>query len=278
MPPSFAGIRPTLRMYVGNAVVHPWHTVLVLEGILIGLAYRSMWIAMVAFAASEALVLAFTLCLPPFRRHVMKHAETLERARATERRTALLQRMSDEHRRELLHLEGVVDRIRALASPHAPAAQIAVDDCLHLLGMYVRVAIAHHSSRECLSSVDRSAIDGEIRALEVKTRLRGSRQADLACRRLAVARKRAARWDRSSEILEHVSQLLALIAELVHLTHEQVAAPSDPAERMHEVYRIVEELDENSATLAELSELFGVEESIEPRTLELGRPVRATET
>ena len=41
--------------------------------------------------------------------------------------------MGEEHRRELLRLESVVDKIGDATRPHGTAAQLAGDECLRLL-------------------------------------------------------------------------------------------------------------------------------------------------
>ena len=66
-----------------------------------------------------------------------------------------------------------------------------------------------------------------------------------------------------------------MIAELVQLTHEQIAAPADPIGAADEIDRVVEELDDQHSTLEELAEFLGVEETIDPRVLDMGRASRA---
>ena len=162
--------------------------------------------------------------------------------------------MGDEHRRELLRLEGIVDRIRDATRPHGTAAQLAVDECLRLLASFVRLAIAHNTSRECLASVDRRCLEEEIRALEGARFSPNPHARALAMRRLTIARRRAHRWDQSREALEAMAHQLAMIGELVQLTHEQVAAPADPGGATEELDRVVEELDDSHSTLEELAE------------------------
>ena len=96
----------------------------------------------------------------------------------------------------------------------------------------------------------------------------------LALRRLGIARRRAHRWDRSHASLEAMAHQLAMIGELVLLTHEQVAAPADPSTATEEIDRVVQELDDSHSTLEELADILGVEEAVEPRVLDMGRAVR----
>jgi len=261
-------------IYVKHALMHPWHVVVLAGATVFGVANWSLLVLLLVFAGAELLLLGIVLHLRAFRRYVDDRLDQIERARAAEQRSTLLLQMADEHRRELLRLESIVDRIRDAARPHGTAAQIAVDECLRLLASYVRLAIAYNVSRECLASVDRKALDDEMRQLEAARFSPGQHTRALAQRRLAIARKRAERWDRSREALEAIAHQLAMIGELVQLTHEQVAAPADPGGAIDEIDRVVEQLDDNQATIDELSELLGVDEPIEPRVLDMGRAAR----
>jgi hypothetical protein len=269
-----AGSKRGAWVYVKHALMHPWHVVVLAGATVFGVANWSVLVLLLVFAGAELLLLGIVLRLRIFRRYVDERLDQVERANAAERRTTLLLQMADEHRRDLLRLEAILDKIRDATKPHGTAAQIAVDECLRLLASYVRLAIAHNVSRECLASVDRRALDDEIRSLEAARFSLSPHTRSLAQRRLAVARKRAERWDRSREALEAISHQLAMIGELVQLTHEQVAAPCDPSGATDEIDRVVEELDDSHSTIAELAEFVGVEEPIEPRLLDLGRAAR----
>jgi hypothetical protein len=255
--------------------MHPWHVVVLAGATVFGVANWSLLILLLVFAGAEVLLLGIVLHLRAFRRYVDDRLDQIERARAAEQRATLLLQMGDEHRRELLRLECVVDKIREATMPHGTAAQLAVDECLRLLASYVRLAIAYNVSRECLASVDRRALDDEIRGLEGERFSPNTQTRALATRRIVIARKRAHRWDRSRESLEAIAHQLAMIGELVQLTHEQVAAPADPGGTTVEIDRVVDELDDNQSTLEELAEFLGVEEAIEPSVLDMGRAARS---
>jgi hypothetical protein len=261
-------------VYVKHALMHPWHVVVLAGATVFGVANWSLVVLLLVFAGAELLLLGIVLHLRAFRRYVDERLDQIERSRAAEQRASLLLQMGDEHRRELLRLESVIDKIRDATKPHGTAAQLAVDECLRLLASYVRLAIAYNVSRDCLASVDRRALDEEVRALEAARFSQNSTTRDLAQRRLVIARKRAERWDRSREALEAIAHQLAMIGELVMLTHEQVAAPADPTGAIDEIDRVVEELDDNQSTIDELAEFLGVEETIEPRVLDMGRAAR----
>ena len=122
--------------------------------------------------------------------------------------------------------------------------------------------------------MDRRTLDEKIRTLEGARFSPNQHTRALAQRRSVIARKRAERWDRSRASLEAIAHQLAMIGELIQLTHEQVAAPIDPSGATDEIDRVVEELDESQSTIEELAEFLGVDETIEPRVLELGRAAR----
>jgi hypothetical protein len=254
--------------------MHPWHVVVLAGATVFGVANWSLLVLLLVFAGAELLLLGIVLHLRAFRRYVDERLDQIERAKAAEQRATLLLQMGDEHRRELLRLEAIVDRIRDAARPHGTAAQIAVDECLSLLASYVRLAIAYNVSRECLASVDRRRLEEEIRSLDAARFAQSPHTRTLAQRRLVIARKRTERWDRSRDALEAIAHQLAMIAELVQLTHEQVAAPADPSSATDEIDRVVEELDDTQSTIEELAEFLGVEEPIEPSMLDLGRAAR----
>jgi hypothetical protein len=270
-----AGLRKRrTSIYVKHALVHPWHVVVLAGATCFGVANWSLLVLLLVFAGAELVLLGVVLQLRPFRRYVDDRLDQIERTRAAEQRATLLLQMADDHRRELLRLESIVDRIRDATNPHGTAAQIAVDECLHLLASYVRLAIAHNMSRECLASVNRRSLEDEIRSLEAARFAQGPHTRALAQRRSVIARKRAERWDRSREALEAMGQQLGLIGELVQLTHEQVAAPADPTGSIGEFDRVVEQLDDSRSTLEELAEFLGVDEAIDPLVLDMGRAAR----
>ena len=265
----------SLWIYIKHALMHPWHVVVLAGATVFGVANWSLLVLLLVFAGAELMLLGVVLHLRAFRSYVDERLDQIDRGRAAEQRATLLLQMGDEHRRELLRLESIVDRIRDATIPHGTAAQIAVDECLRLLASYVRLAIAHNVSRECLASVNRRGLEEEIRTLEAARFVQGPHTRALALRRMSIARRRADRWDRSREALDAIGHQLAMISELVQLTHEQVAAPADPIGAVDEIDRVVEELDDQHSTLKELAEFLGVEETIDPRVLDMGRASRA---
>lgn len=262
-------------VYLKHALMHPWHILVLAGATVFGVANWSILVMLLGFASAELLILGIVLRLRVFRRWVDERLDQAERAWAKEQRASLLAQMGDDHRRELLRFESVLDKIRVAQRPLGTAAQIAVDECQRLLADYVRLAIAFNTSRECLASVDRRALEDDARKLEIMRFSQNRESQALAQQRILIARKRAERWDRSRERLEAIAHRLAMIGELVQLTHEQLAAPLDPVGVTAEIERFVQGLDVTQSTIDELLEFAGADETIEARVLEMGRVARA---
>jgi hypothetical protein len=229
----------------------------------------------------EALLFAVVPRLGAFRRYVDRRIEEAEREAAAEARLELLAQMTSEHRSELERLEAVADKIRERITPAGSGVDVVVNDCLglgQLLSTYVKLAIAYKASMECLAATNRQALRDEIRVLSA-ARLGAHEQARaLALRRLAIAEMRAERWDRSWSDVEAMRHQLAMIGELIHLTHEQCSAPADPRAVSAEIDRAIASLQENEHTLRELGELLAEQRTVEARMLHMGRPVPSDAT
>jgi hypothetical protein len=262
-------------VYTKHAILHPSHLLVPFVAAMVGVIQLSVIFPAFVLLVAEAFLLAVLPHLRSFRQHVDLKLERCERAAAAEQRAALLLQMGGEHRKELENLERLVDRIKDTAERHCTAtAQLAVDDCLGLAATYVRLAIAHSTTRDCLATTDRVALDHEIRALEAAQPQLSDRVKSLAQRRLEVARRRAERWDKSRDDLEVMSQQLAIISALIRLRHEQCTVPMKLRETTREIDRLMREMEDNEKQIRELAELFGGRERIvEPRVLDMGRNV-----
>jgi hypothetical protein len=145
------------------------------------------------------------------------------------------------------------------------------DDCQNLLALFVRLSIVYNMSRQCLASIDRQRLEDEARNLEgLVSTTRGTTR-ELATGRLLLMRKRIERWDRSRETLATIALQLSMIADLVHLAHEQLAAPGNPRRITGEIDALARALDGDPATSDELAELLSAEPAVDPQVLELGR-------
>jgi hypothetical protein len=255
-------------VYLRSAAAGPWQLVVVASGVVLGYAQCSVVGLLIAFAVAEAILLGIVSRLSFFRRHVDMRLARAAQARAADQRASLLARMGEEHRHELAMLEFELDRIREAAAPEGLAAGPIVEECRQLLTSYVRLAIACRDSRECLAAVDRARLSEECRALEaasVASPVVGA--IELVRQRLVVVHERIERWERTRETLAILMQRIALVADLVRLAHERIAAPSDPERGMTRV-----SIDDGAGD-AEVAELLHLEPLVDADVLELGRVV-----
>jgi hypothetical protein len=206
-------------------------------------------LAMVCLLAAEVLAFLFLPHLAFVRHAVDARLEARAHAEAASARAVLLMRMSEEHRRELNSLEKVVISLRERSDPVCHT-----DDFLgieRLIELYVRLAIAHRSSKTALEAVGAPRIDEEIASLE----------ASLACRfdatvekRLEILRMR--REARRAAIDEQIrtSHELALIAHTLRWMEEHCAAASSEQLRS-ELNFILASRERDATTLRELAAL-----------------------
>jgi hypothetical protein len=252
-------------VYLRGAVTGPWQLVIVTGCVVLGYAQCSVVGLLVAFAIAEAVLLGLVSRLPFFRRHVDGRIARAAQVCAADQRTALLARMGDEHRHELALLETELDRIREVTEPQGASGPV-VEECRQLLASYVRLAIACHTSRECLAAVDRAKLAEECRALQAAAMASPVVGAlDLVRQRLTVVRKRIERWEQTRETLAILMQRLALVADLIRLAHERIAAPCDPEPGVARVT-----LDD-AFEADEVTDLLRLEPTVDAEILELGR-------
>jgi hypothetical protein len=225
-------------------------------------------VAALVCVCAELATLAVAWRVPAVRHLVDEKLRELELRAAARERSALLGRMSDRHRAELARLEGVVDKIRESMRLRGAAADLAVDHCVSLLAMYVRLAIAHNASQGSVTAGELTSILHDMQSLELAKASAAAPIRALAERRLAVLQSRAHRWEQSRVDLEAISHQLALIGEVIRLTHAQWAAPIDPATVLVEIDGTVAELADAQSTM---TELFELDIAVEPRALALGR-------
>jgi hypothetical protein len=210
--------------------------------------------------ALEALALGALSRLPFFRRQIDLGIERAERL-------AMLRLMDEGHQKELAHLESLVSLTREnLKRQNRPQPDRRALD--RLLATYVRLAIAHKSSREALAATDRNSLRYSRQALEA-LQASSERANGLRRRRLDIARRRAECIDRAQENLETLSHQLATIVEMVHLLHERSMTAVDAIE----VESFMQDLEEHEAALRELDEL-GDAARLELKALVEGPPER----
>jgi hypothetical protein len=262
------------RIYVRHALLYPYNMPLLVLAIAAGLISGSLLIVALSLLA-ELAMLGFVPRTSAFRRHVDELIENAERAEAAKARAALLLQMDEMHREELERLEALVDRIRENVRKSGASTDVFVDDCLGLSRLtksFVCLAIAHRASKEALASTNRQALQDRIHSLEAmqSSGIVSERMRRLAQKRLAIAQKRAERWDETQEEIEAISHQLATISELIHLVYERSINPVDPGNMGSEIDRFMDDLEDSEGTLRELTELR-VAEDVDPRILEKGR-------
>jgi hypothetical protein len=260
-------------VYLRHALVHVWHLPLVVASLSLGLMCSSVLVLVGTLLPAELVLLCVLPRLAPFRRWVDEKLDELERERASKTRAALLMQMGQEHRMELEQLEAVLDRVRILV--HAPSPTEDFLGLGRLAATYARLAIAHKTGRDGLASLHRQSLEHEVGTLRMASRSGTPRTRLLAQQRLAVAERRLERWDRSRDDLEAIGHQLALIAEVIHLIHEQCLAPVDQRELECEIRDALRSVESNEETLRELVELSARTESVDGRVLELGRATSA---
>lgn len=253
-------------VYVRSAVVGPWQLAIAVGCMALTYLQWSVFAVLVSCVLAEASMIGLVSRLPVFRRHVDARNARAAQLHAAGERAALLARMSEEHRHELAALETMFDRIRGAAETPGLAEGCVVEDCKQLLSVYVRLAMAYQTSRECLAMVDRAGLSEEYRTIEAAAATQVGASVDLARQRLTVLAMRIERWERTRDMLGVFKQRLALVADLLRLIHEQIAAPPDPE---REATRIV--VDGIVPGAEEVADLLRVEPTVDVEVLELGR-------
>lgn len=224
-------------------------------------------VAMVGLLVAE--VIAFLL-MPYFgwvRRAVDARIDAQKHAEAASARAVLLMRMSDEHRRELHSLEKIAAALRERSDVSANS-----DDFLgleRLIELYVRLAIAHRSSRTALEMVGKTRLDEEIGALEMSLVGVGDRPHNPCIeKRLGILQMR--REARRAAITEQVAidHELALIGHTLRWMEEQCAATGIETLRS-ELAFVLASREHDAATLRELAALR--ESEFDASVIRLGR-------
>jgi hypothetical protein len=257
-------------LYTWHALKHPWHLVVLAGVAALSVMHTSVVLAVLTLACVEGLALSVGR-MRAFRRVVDQKLDQAAIALAAEQRSVLIAHMGEEHKAELAALEAIVDKARDVSRPYGMAADAVTDDCQNLLALFVRLSIVYNMSRQCLASIDRQRLEDEARNLEgLVSSTRGTTR-ELATGRLLLMRKRIERWDRSRETLATIALQLSMIADLVHLAHEQLAAPGNPRRITGEIDALARALDGDPATSDELAELLSAEPAVDPQVLELGR-------
>jgi hypothetical protein len=257
--------------YVKWAFVHPYNVLAMVTTLVLALISWSGGLLLVGVIL-ELIFLCMVPVVGTFRRMVARSVETAERAAAQKAREEQIAQMGPVHRDELGRLEALIRRTRDNAQRKASAVGL-IDDFLgldRLTASYIRLAIAHKTSEECLSMTNRMALAETIRSLESAQTVLPERTRRLVQRRLSIAHQRAQCWDRTRDHVVAIAHQLATILELVHLMHDRSVTTLDSREVCDEVERFLTDLEDSEDVLIEVGAL----ERSEPPSARGGEALR----
>ncbi|MBI2898040.1 MAG: hypothetical protein HYY06_31090 [Deltaproteobacteria bacterium] len=251
---------PSAWTYLKRAALHPYHLLAVAGTTAFCMITGSVLLVLAGLGA-ELAYLRLVPMLRAFRRSIDAQLVQAEHATQARERESLLAQMDGALRSRFEKLEILVGRIHENSRRDRASVESALSDIVdptRLTTTYVRLAIAHKGYCEYLATTSRTALQDQIRALEEAERgpaPAADRTRALRQQRLAIARERAARWDRTREDLDAIGHQLAAIEELIQLMHEQSITPAAPQHARVELERFMADLEENEATCRELAEI-----------------------
>lgn len=247
--------RRTGWTYRRSAVLHPYNMVAVAIALLLGLVNLSGTMLLVGLIA-ELLFLTAVPRLGFVRGWLDAGLDDEERARARRVREALIAGMGELHRRELARIEGLVDRIREIATERPNGFSNGGHGGLdRLSSSYIRLAVAHRACEQALATTSPGALRDTIRSLETAEIGSNDRMREVIRRRLTIAYKRAECWQRTRESVEVSGHQLAAITDLVHLAYQESLAPADARGLCDDIDRLMLELDGVEGVAREIGEL-----------------------
>lgn len=239
-------------VYRRHTLLHPAHALVLAVPVAIGAFTLDVGIALVGLAIAELFVAVHVPRLAWTRRSIEARLERRVRVAASVARADLLERMSAEHRRELLELEGVVSAIRERCGLRG-----MVDDGLgleRLVELYVRFAIAHRVTSAALEADERARPDVAIADLEQSLDSAGDLVRGSIERRLAILRARSDARRAAKDQRTAIGHELAAISDTLRWMHEHSASMTTDALRADlDVALAARERD--AATLRELCAL-----------------------
>ncbi len=244
--------------YFGRAFLHPLHGVA-----LVAICALSSGLGLgVALVLVESLMLGLLPRSSWFQRRVNEQRRALEDRKQSDTRMLLLNRMRDDDRIEFMRLDQLVTAIKARIGRSGISKRV-LDDYMRLerlLMVYAQLAASYADSDRLLGLTDRADaddfVDGDSPAQPQV--FDSARVRNLAERRQAVARLRAATAEENAEALHALRGELGLIGDLVTLLFERTATPVVPGEIAEEIDRYVSGLDETGPLVRELITLRAV--------------------
>jgi hypothetical protein len=252
--PPYRG-KHAISVYRRHSVKHVAQAVLLISPATIALFSHTIVVPLLLLATGQVGLLLVLPRLAAFRRAVDRRIAETRRAEIAATREFLVGRMSDEHRRELEHLERLATHINQ-RSVRAP-----VDDVIEaeewlglgrLFTAFIRLAIAHRENVEAYRTISRSDLEDHAAHLEAMLRNTTGPSRQWIERRLAIARRRIEAWEHALSERSVMAHGMAMIGELVRFMHEQcVTAPTDSVRI--DIEEVVAAWEQDGATLRALS-------------------------
>lgn len=261
------------RCYRQHVLKNPLQALVVVTAVGVAVLTLSVLIPLVMLLGAEVVLVAALPRCGWFRRSVDRELALVEKARAVDVRTALLARMSDDHRRELDSLERLAARVREQSGDTIDPDDPVTTDWLgldRLLATYVQLATACRSSAESCRAIERCGLEHQIATLETLALSATDSTRMWIERRLEIVRRRLLTAQRLREDCSSLAHGLAMIADLVRWTHDECVASRAETLR-DQLEDALMTCERNGPTLRELSALCADLEPVDPRLLALGR-------
>ncbi len=205
-------------------------------------------------------VYGLLLAAPPFRRWVQRNADAQAAPETNEQLEALLAPLSTTqrahyHRVRSLKAEVLLNYRRLPGGGVLAASSEGRLDAL--LAAYLRLLSALSSCRQLVASVDRPALENEIRQLQSELdTATGEHVKQIKHKRVEILSKRLERLEQVKESREVMSHQLAAIEDLLKLTHEQSVGLKDPDLVNLQLEALSAEVEASEQTVRQFEELL----------------------
>lgn len=264
----------TPRCYRHHVLKNPLQALVVVTAVGVAVLTLSVLIPLLMLLGAEVVLIAALPRCAWFRRSVDRDLALVEKSRAIEMRTALLARMSDEHRRELDSLERLAVKVKEQSGGAEGSDDGTTADWLgldRLLAAYVQLATACRSSSESCRAIERCGLEHQLATLERLSMTATESTRTWIDRRLGIVRHRLVTAQRLRDDCESLVHGLAMIADLVRWTHDECVASRAELLR-DQLEDALTTCERNQPVLRELSALCAELEPVDGRLLALGRP------
>jgi hypothetical protein len=241
--------------YRKAALMHPSNLIALASLLMLGLIHPSA--AIVLFGLGAELVF---FCLAPrsewLRRCLDEGFEDAAQACARRARQALIAKMADGHRDELVRIEGLIQKIHEIEAGRTEPVPFAEElDLSRVPASYIRLALAHKACEDALSLVEQKPTRIVIRSLEAAQTTATERVRAAIRERLSIAYQRAEHEAQVRESLEAIGHQLAALVDLVHLRHQRAITLGPSAEAAS----FMQDLEEARSAAREIGELDAAE-------------------